>query len=201
MELSERVTLYDDGFYRWLYEVDMKKNPVIFLTVLKIVGLCLCIPLFLIVFLSVRSEGTFSSLLQDLLPFLISMAVILLITIGSYWYVSHLYGGKYCIVYEMDENGVRFSQVKQQFEKQQVIAKFATLTGALTGNVGLAGSGLYNMYNNSAYSDFKKVYSVKSYRDNDVIKVDSLFLFNQIYVNKEDFDLVDRFIREHCPRI
>ena len=57
------------------------------------------------------------------------------------------------------------------------------------------------MYNNTAYSDFEKVYSVKSYKDKEVIKVNSPFLFNQIYVKKEDFDFVDSFIREHCPKI
>ena len=138
MELSDRVTRQEDGVYRWLYELDMKKNLVLLKTVIKIVGFCLCIPLL---------------------------------------------------------------QIEEQFEKQQVIARAAAFTGALTGNIGLVGSALYNMYNNTAYSDFEKVYSVKSYKDKEVIKVNSPFLFNQIYVKKEDFDFVDSFIREHCPKI
>ena len=131
----------------------------------------------------------------------VCIAVIALITLGSYMYVSRMYGGKYCVIYELDEKGISFTQIEEQFEKQQVIARAAAFTGALTGNIGLVGSALYNMYNNTAYSDFEKVYSVKSYKDKEVIKVNSPFLFNQIYVKKEDFDFVDSFIREHCPKI
>ncbi|MBQ9157979.1 MAG: hypothetical protein IJ136_01415 [Erysipelotrichaceae bacterium] len=201
MELSDRVTRQEDGVYRWLYELDMKKNLILLKTVIKIVGFCLCIPLLLLTYLSLRTHGSLSSLLSDLTPVLICIPVIALITLGSYMYVSRMYGGKYCVIYELDEKGISFTQIEEQFEKQQVIARAAAFTGALTGNIGLVGSALYNMYNNTAYSDFEKVYSVKSYKDKEVIKVNSPFLFNQIYVKKEDFDFVDSFIREHCPKI
>ena len=48
MELSDRVTRQEDGVYRWLYELEMKKNLVLLKTVIEIVGFCLCIPLLLL---------------------------------------------------------------------------------------------------------------------------------------------------------
>ena len=71
MELSDRVTRQEDGVYRWLYELDMKKNLVLLMTVIKIVGFCLCIPLLLLAYLSLRTHGSLSALLYDLTPVLI----------------------------------------------------------------------------------------------------------------------------------
>ena len=120
MELSDRVTRQEDGVYRWLYELDMKKNLVLLKTVIKIVGFCLCIPLLLLAYLSLRTHGSLSALLSDLTPVLICIPVIALITLGSYMYVSHMYGGKYCVIYELDEKGISFTQIEEQFEKQPV---------------------------------------------------------------------------------
>ncbi len=43
--MSENIKKSDDGTYRWVYEFNMLKNPIILLTVLKIfllvlVGMC-----------------------------------------------------------------------------------------------------------------------------------------------------------------
>lgn len=201
MEVNERVTEYEEDRYRWLYEVDMYRNPSIFLTVVKVVGICLCLPVGLILFLELKAGNSFLSILRNMKPIFITLAVVALITIVSYWFVAHMYSGKYCAIYEMDENGVTLIQLEEQFEKQQVIARLAALTGAFTGNIGLIGSGMLNMERKNVYSDFHKVYSVKGYRNRDLIKVNSPFLFNQIYVQKEDFDFVENYIREHCPKL
>ena len=201
MELNERVTEYEEGRYRWIYEVDMYRNPSIFLNVVKVVGICLCLPVGLILFLEIRAGNSFLSMIQNMKVIFLTIAILAVITVGAYWYVAHMYGGKYCAVYELDEEGITLIQLKEQFEKQQVIARFAAMTGAFTGNIGLIGSGFLNMERNSAHSDFKKVYSIKGYRNRDLIKVNSPFLFNQVYVQKEDFDFVESYIRKHCPKL
>lgn len=43
-------------------------------------------------------------------------------------------------------------------------------------------------------------YSVKAFPERDLIKVNSPFLFNQIYVNKEDFDFVLDYINSHVKK-
>ena len=201
MDLSERVSRCEDGKYRWLYELDMYKNPSIFYTVAKVVGICLLLPIGMIVFLGIRERQSLTDILMELAPVYVVIGILVLITGFSYWYVAHMYGGRYCAVYEMDEYGVEAKQIKKQFEKQKVIAEFAAWTAALTGNPGLMGSALYNMTNDSSYSEFRKVYSVRSFKGRDLIKVNSPFLFNQIYVGKEDFDFVENYIREHCAKV
>ena len=201
MELSERVNKHEDGKYRWLYELDMYKNMGIFKTVMKVVGICLAGITIMLLWLEMRERNSFATIMKDLSPVFISAAVVLLISVGAYLYVARMYNGKYCIVYEMDEEGITFIQLKEQFEKQQAIAKWAAFTGALTGNIGLIGSAFYNMTNSEVTSLFKKVYRVKAVPEDELIKVDSPFLFNQVYVNKDDFEMVYEFIRDHCVKI
>ncbi len=201
IELSEKVTLYEDGKYRWLYELNMYKNPSIFYTVAKVVGISAFLPLAVLLFVTMREGHSLSQIMKEMIPVYIVIALMIPITGFSYWFVAHRYGGVYCMVYEMDENGVEFRQIDKQFEKQKVIAKLAAFTGALTGNLGLLGSALYNMTAQSAYSDFNKVYSVRSFKERNLIKVNSPFLFNQVYAQDEDFDFVENFIRDHCPRV
>ena len=201
IELSEKVTLYEDGKYRWLYELNMYKNPSIFYTVAKVVGISAFLPLAVLLFVTMREGHSLSQIMKEMIPVYIVIALMIPITGFSYWFVAHRYDGVYCMVYEMDENGVEFRQIDKQFEKQKVIAKLAAFTGALTGNLGLLGSALYNMTAQSAYSDFNKVYSVRSFKERNLIKVNSPFLFNQVYAQDEDFDFVENFIRDHCPRV
>lgn len=201
MELKERVTEYETGKYRWLYEVDMYRNPSIFLTVVKVVGICLCLPVGLILFLELKAGNSLPSILTNMKPLLLAILAVAIITVGTYWYVAHMYRGKYCAIYEMDGEGITVIQLQEQFEKQQVIARFATFAGALSGNIGLIVSGFLNMERNSVRSVFRNVYAVKGYRNRDLIKVNSPFLFNQIYVGKEDFNFVEGYIRSHCPKL
>ena len=176
MELNERVRRCEDDKYRWIYELDMHRNPSIFLTVVKVTGICFLVPLGLLLFLELRARNPLSVIIRNLKPVWISFAVIAVIVPVAY-------------------------QFEEQFEKQQIIAAFTAAIGALTGNSALAGSSYYNTERSQAYSDFKKIYSLKGYKKRDLIKVNSPFLFNQVYVQKEDFDFVERYIRDHCPKL
>ena len=58
--INNRVKLYPDGKYRWIYEVPMLKNPSIIIDVFKVVGISLGIVWLFMVLLSVY-DGDFSS--------------------------------------------------------------------------------------------------------------------------------------------
>ena len=54
--VGTRVRLCEDGKYRWTYEMNMLKNPAIFLVLLKIFGILFSIP-FVVSIIRLASEG------------------------------------------------------------------------------------------------------------------------------------------------
>ena len=83
--INNRVKLYPDGKYRWIYEVPMLKNPSIIIDVFKVVGISLGIVWLFMVLLSVY-DGDFSleSLLDISMVFVGLMLVFAVIVFLAY---------------------------------------------------------------------------------------------------------------------
>ncbi|MBP5279119.1 MAG: hypothetical protein J6Z03_01425 [Erysipelotrichaceae bacterium] len=197
--MSDRVEYCDDGKYRWSYRVEMYKNPAIFQTVVIAAGISFLFPLVALGIIFAL-EGNFLNAMRDLIPifFYIGLALIVIV-LFSYWIVGKYYGGNFVFLYEMDEEGIRFYQSKEDSEKTKNISDLAFLTGMVTKNYGLMGVGMGD--NSTAYSRFSKIYSISANRKRELITLHSFFLFNQIFVPEADYDSVLHFMEEHSGKI
>lgn len=198
--MDYRVRKYDDGIYRWIYELDLKRNLSVLYTTLKVICFSILIPL-VILLLIFLFEGNFLNALREiLLIYILIGTVVLLIGFISYCAVGIYYKWVFTFYYEMDDEGITFKRIGSDKEKTETIGKLSAMIGAATGNLGLMGSGL-SVIDQNAHSKFSKVYSIKAIPERDLIKVNSLFLFNEVYVNKEDYDLVLEFIESHTNKV
>lgn len=195
----ERVTLCPDGKYRWVYEYPMLRNPVLFFYMLKIFCLCALAPA-LVVFVSGIGDGLVEAFLTTAKVYLLVAVIMAVLTCIGYLIVAASYGWKYVVVFIMDEHGVEHMQQQKQFKKAQVIGIVTALAGAHTGNLGRVGQGKLVAANGSLYSNFKVVKKIKGYPNACVIKVNSLFAKNQVYVPAEDYDFVWEYITSRCPK-
>ena len=125
--------------------------------------------------------------------FLIGMTV--LSALGYLLYAA-IMGGKYIVLFEMDERGVNHKQLPKQAKKAHKISELTMLAGAAAGNPSVAGIGI-NSARSEMYSEFKKVRSVKPFPRRDLIKVNERFGKNQVYASKQDFDFVLDYILNH----
>lgn len=190
------MVINDEGKYSWIYEFDMEKNRSIFNLVLKVV---LGIYAFVAAFLLGLDLFNGSSPLWSLKILGIVLAVLLPIVFLCYKYVQKKYNNNYIMLYEMDEEGIRFSQIEDQQQITELIGFFTAMAGVVSGNYGLTGSYL-TARDNTAHSEFAKVTRITTDRNSDLISLDSPFLHNMIYVRKEDYDEVLNYIRERCPK-
>ena len=201
---GRKVRLCEDGKYRWTYPMSMLKNPVLFFTVLKIIGGIFGAILIFVICLShwnhIKS-GNFEVILDDLYIVGIILLVFIVITIIAYLIVAAQYGGEYIIRFTMDENGFLHDQIPAQKEIARNIGGAVAGAGILTGSLGRTGQGILIANHTSLASDFKEVRSVKPLRRWHTIKVNEAFTKNQIYCDSEDFDFVLNYIREHCPKL
>ncbi len=135
--VTKNIYLCEDGKYRWIYEMPILKNPTIFILVWKILFFII---LGIFVFINILDAIEWGSDFAGRLPgnllffacFVAGMTVILVISMLIY---AAIMGGKYVVMFEMDEKGVEHKQLPKQVKKAQAIALVTALAGIATHNV------------------------------------------------------------------
>ncbi len=197
--IGRRVALSEDGKYRWSYEYSLFKDPTVFLLILKIFFfIFLGIFAFLIILGATESSDFFR---EEFLGYLkifgfILIGMIAVVGIGYLIYAA-IMGGKYSVIFEMDDKGVNHIQTARQAERARGIGEAAAVIGLASGNFGMAGAGVASQ-RTSMYSDFSKVKKVKRYPRRNLIKVNATLNHNQVYAAPEDYEFVYNFIVSHC---
>ncbi len=198
--IDGHITRGADGKYRWRYDVNLLTNLTFFFLVWKIFFFILLgISLIGIIADAVQWPASFFDGLPATLRFwgYFVLGMTALVAVGYLVYAA-IMGGKYCVLFEMDENGVNHKQLPKQARKAEKIAGLTVLAGLAAGKPTVAGVGL-NAARTEMYSDFSKVRRIKAYPRRRLIKVNGLLNRNQVYAEKEDFDFVLDYIRSHCP--
>ena len=195
-KVTPNIILGDDGKYRWIYEMSLLKNPTIFILIWKIFFfIILGIFAFVMLFdaISGNADGeAFLNSLRFLGWFLLGMTVIVGISMLIY---AAIMGGKYVVLFTMDENGINHEQVPTQAKKAKKIGEAALLAGALSGSFGGASAGIAAQ-RTSMYSEFSKVRRVKACPRRHLIKVRQSISNNQVYAAPEDYDFVLSYITQ-----
>ena len=141
------IQLCADGKYRWVYELNMLTNPIIFWTVLKVLG---GVWLFLYVFMLIF--GDFATFWEAFRIFAYVMAGIVALSLMGYLVVAAMYKGKYVVLFEMDEDGISHTQMPRQYKKAQVLSAFTVLAGLASGKPSTVGAGILAATKNSSTS-------------------------------------------------
>ena len=197
--INNRVKLYPDGKYRWIYEVPMLKNPSIIIDVFKVVGISLGIVWLFMVLLSVY-DGDFSleSLLDISMVFLGLMLVFAVIVFLAYVILAWHYGWKYVVLFTMDKSELVHQQMPYQVKKAQVLGALAAMIGGAAGNLGMVGTGVLAASRTTSISTLVRVNRLIPVRRMNLIKVNQKLHKNRIYVPDEDFDFVYDFLCQQC---
>ena len=198
--MSENIKKCDDGTYRWMYEFNMLTNPIILWTVLKIfifvlLGMWVIFGLF-----RIGDEGFINAFVEEAKALKIPAIILFGLSIVAYIILACIYGWKYCVLFEMNETGIRHIQMEKQYQKAQALGWLTAMTGAAAGKPGAAGTGLLAATKNEQATEFSKVKRMRSFRAFHTIKLDSLLNHNQVYAQPEDYDFVLEYISKRIPK-
>lgn len=196
---SGSIRLCADGKYRWVYEFSMLKNPTLLFTIWKVLALSAMAPA-LVSSLASIGDGIIEMCSVFFSVYPVVLAIMLVLGLLGYIIVAFMYGLKYIVLFEMDEDGVVHIQQDKQFKKAEGIAWLNMLAGAATNNLGMTGRGLLIATKNSSSSDFAHVKKLTALRRRNTIKLDSLFSHNQVYVEKADWEFVWDYISTRCTK-
>lgn len=195
------VRLCEDGKYRWKYELNMITNPVIMITVFKvfffiIIGMALVFgTIFLI------SDGNWNGVVGMFKVLGIVLGIFAVLTFLGTALISLVYGGKYVVLFEMDDKEIVHTQMPVQQKKARKLAILTFFVGLLAKRPSTMGAGMLSSAKSSSTSEFSKVRRVRSHRWLHTIKVNQLLEHNQVYVPDEDYDFVYDYIKSHCPNL
>jgi hypothetical protein len=193
---GKEVRFCSDGKYRWVYEMNMLKNPTIFFTVLKVMMISIGIVWLFGLIIGLGDMKLDYFLFWTKLSGIMLGIFVVLTIIGVLITAAIL--GKYVVLFEMDEKEVTHIQMPRQVKKAEVIGLITALVGAMAKSPTTMGAGVLAASKTKSTSVFANVRCVKARRRLNLIKVNQLFDKNQVYVADEDFDFVYNFIKARC---
>ena len=197
-KVTDNIILGTDGKYHWYYEFKLMKNPSIIKVLWKIFFWIFVVMWALLTLLDVF-DGHFK--MEDFLnlskTFLLILAGVELLVALSYFVYALIAGWKYCVMFEMDEDGVTHIQMPSQFKKSQVASAILVFMGAAAGKPGVMGTGILAGAKSSMASRWSSVKSIEISRKHQLIKVNERLNKNQVYALPEDFEFVESFIKSH----
>ena len=197
---SENITMCSDGKYRWVYELNLYKNPAIIKEVGRVMLISLVIVLALIfAFQMIDGIGTFAEKLQFVVELAgILIVILVVITILGYLLYSYMMGGTYCALFEMDEDGINNKALEKHVKKAELIGVITALAGIASGRPGVVGTGILGATRTSMYSSFDDVKELEILPKQHLIRVNETLSRNQVYAEDEDFAFVAEYLKAHC---
>lgn len=189
-----------DGVIRWTYDMNMWKNPTLLITTAKVLLLAASVPVLLAVILALVESGIRESLHTLLVVSAYVFGIMLVLLAFAYPLIAILNGGKYCVVFEMDDEGVKHIQMEKQFSKSQVLSMLTVLAGMASGSPQTAGAGLLAGAKRSSYSSFSKVKTIVARPRRNVIFVNESLNRNQVYAAAADYTKILEHIVSRCPK-
>lgn len=194
-EYPARVTLYDDGVYRWSYDMDMWHNHYMLKLLLKVMGIILGAILAVFIVLLGPSDAKALAFIAAIMAGLVVLALLI------YAICALAMHGTYHLCFEMDDEAVALIQSDATRTRNETLGAVATLVGIAAGQPGqaLRAGSTMALANSVGKTTFASVRRVRQHPKCDVIALSALFGMNQIYVRPEDYPLVVNYILERVP--
>ncbi len=198
-QVSPGVVMGSDGVMRWVYEMNMWKNPTLVITIWKVLLLAALAPALLVFFLNL-GDGFGSALLAFIKIIGIVVGIVTGLMLLAYPLVAILNGGLYCVMFEMDDKSVKHTQMQKQFKKSQLLSMVVILAGVVAGNIQATAAGILAGSKQSSISCFEKVKSITVNEKRHVIYVNENLTKNQVYADTVDFAFISNSIISRCKK-
>lgn len=196
----ESIHQDEHGNYHWTYRMNLLTNPMIAITIMKILLVILLVLGLFLFFLTLGDGFTAAAFLfMQIVGYGFIVSVILLIV--GLLLTALILGGPYTVAFTMNEKGIEHKQLTPQYQRAKTAAHITALLGALAGKPSVAGAGLLAGQKQASYSRFQHVKTVKTRRRFHTILVSEALEHNQIYVSPAQYDFVLSYILAHCPNV
>lgn len=185
--------------YTWIYEYNLWKQFSVFITVFKVMLFCGMLPVLLVLALMlVEGDKDVAATALKMIAFMTVITSIL--TVLGYIITAFLKGGKYCVMFEMDDNGINHIEMEKSMKKNRLVSILGIGAGIILSSPTVAGASIMAYTKRNMYSEFSKVRKIKGVKKRNTIYIEGDSGFNQVYVDKENFDYCLEYIIDKCKK-
>ena len=195
---SKNIMMCPDGKYRWVYELDMYKSSAIIKEVWRVFLISVMIVAAFVFVMNIRDNGLMEALQFVVQTAAILFGIFLVLSIIGYLVFAFMIGGKYCVVFEMDEEGINHKQHQKHVKKAELIGAITALAGMAGGNLSTVGTGVLAAARTSMLTYFDDVKELEILPKEHLIRVNETLSRNQVYAEDEDFAFVASYIQARC---
>ena len=195
---SKNITMCNDGKYRWVYELDMYKSSVIIKEVWRAMLIAGVIVLAILFAINIMDGDLMETLQFVGQAAAILFGIFLVLSIIGYLVFAYIIGGKYCVVFEMDEEGINHKQHDKHVKKSELAGAITVLAGLAGGNLSTVGTGILAASRRSMLTYFDDVKELEILPKEHLICLNETLSRNQVYAEDEDFAFVANYIKSHC---
>lgn len=197
-DYTNRVNLFDDGVYRWYYDMDMYQNKSMLYSLEKVN---------LFTFLGVSVGGAIlielvegnSAFARGILLIGLGLgALMALLYVIGFYIAAGIKHGNYRIHFAMRDDGIELvwsDRLKEGFETGR---KALAMAGSAIGSRTVRGRWRPTLDEVSNMA-FSQVVGYKSYPKWNMIDISMLGGKFQVYVGSKDFDFVEEYILDRVP--
>ena len=187
------------GVRRWLYSLNLLKNPTVMLMIWKVFGILFAVIWVIVVLLRLKQpEFLWSGFLTMTRDFVLVLAIVFFFAALAYYIYALLLGGKLYVLMEMDEEGVRHTQVPKHYKKEQILGSIAHIDADAEQPVPAA-VGIMATAKTSMYCEFAKIKMVEIEPKRDRIKITQALGKNQLFAAPQDFEYVTQYVLARIP--
>ena len=195
---SKNITMCPDGKYRWVYELDLYKSSAIIKELWRVLLISGAIVLAFLFIINIMDNGLMETLRFVAQTAGILFGIFVVLSIVGYLLFAYIIGGKYCVVFEMDEEGINHIQHQKHVKKSELIGAITALAGLAGGNLTTVGTGVLAAARTSMLTYFDDVKELEILPKEHLIRVNETLSRNQVYADDEDFAFVANYIKARC---
>lgn len=195
-----RVTLSKDGVYRWAYDLDLLKDRKILYFIFRLLGYIFLAEAVIVI------AANFGAVIRDvselwhaLRVFVLLWLFMDLLAVIAYFIYAKMIGGHYRMIFEMDERGLKHTQLPENKEGADMLMDLEMLIASGSPDPFLALSGMLAKNHVSLYTSFARVKKIRTDRRDGFIQLNAPLSKNMLWVCPEDYPMVEAFIRERVP--
>lgn len=184
-----RVTLCEDGVYRWSFDVDLSRDHYMRDLVMKIM-LFICGSICLLMTIFTFSTGDLTFLW---IPFA-CCGVVMLITVAVLWIFRVSQRDCYTLGFEMTEETIMLVQTPAVMRGMNTAAQVSSVLGSLAGKRGFSASAAAQ----PGPTRFRSIRSIREYPETSMLNLNTGIGSLQVWVCPEDYDMVRNYIQSHA---
>jgi len=187
--------------HRWLIDVDLWRDTLIPLTVLKVIALAAAFPAAVLLLVELLDGDPARGVRAALQVYAIAAGVLLALFVVAYPIFVLVKGGRYSVAFEMDATHLRHVEMPRSADRSALLAWVGVLAGLAARDATAMGGNVLALARKEMVTRFTDVRKVVIEPRRHVVRLVARDMTrNVVYTHPEDFERVRDAILARCRR-